>query len=130
MVATKLSPEAMNELHKRLPGDCLVIGVAALELTGFNAIPDAMAHDIGALLHRPVWEGVIQANRVAHTKASGWHRLVTPALFEGLVEPGRDYLLVDDHVGLGGTLANFRGHIESQGGAGRGHDDALGQPGR
>ncbi len=32
------------------------------------------------------------------------------------METGANYLLVDDHVGLGGTLANLRGHVESRGG--------------
>ena len=29
---------------------------------------------------------------------------------------GADYVMVDDFVGMGGTLANLRGHIESHGG--------------
>jgi len=47
----------------------------------------------------------------AHTRAGGWHRLVTPATFSGTVRAGADYLLVDHHVGFGGTLANLRSHI-------------------
>lgn len=45
-----------------------------------------------------------------------FNRLVTPAAFEGVVVVGQAYVLVDDHVGLGGTLANLRGHIETLGG--------------
>jgi hypothetical protein len=43
-------------------------------------------------------------------------RLATPPAFTGSIEQGKDYLLIDDHVGLGGTLANLRGYIETQGG--------------
>ena len=57
-----------------------------------------------------------QSNYVAHTKADGWHRLVTPAQFTGTIAAGRDYFLMDDHVGFGGTLANLRGTIELGGG--------------
>jgi hypothetical protein len=32
------------------------------------------------------------------------------------VEPGRAYVLVDDFIGQGGTLANLRGHIIAGGG--------------
>lgn len=32
------------------------------------------------------------------------------------MQPDASYLLVDDHVGLGGTLANLRGHVEARGG--------------
>ena len=41
---------------------------------------------------------------------------MTPPEFAGAVVAGADYFLVDDHVGFGGTLANFRGHIEREGG--------------
>jgi hypothetical protein len=88
----------------------IAAAVAAIEKSGFNAIPDAMAHIIGARLGLPVDNGELrQTNIVVHTRASGWHRIVTPPTFGGNVEAGRDYLLIDDHIGLGGTLANMRG---------------------
>ena len=43
-------------------------------------------------------------------------RLARQPDFEGAVTQGRDYVLVDDFVGMGGTLANLRGFIEAQGG--------------
>jgi hypothetical protein len=95
----------------------ILLPVAALEVSGFNAIPDAMAQVLAQKAGLPVMNGQIgQLNRVGHTRASGWHRLVTPALFRGPVERGRDYILVDDHIGLGGTMANLRGHVEAGGG--------------
>ena len=35
---------------------------------------------------------------------------------DGSVEPGRAYVLVDDFVGQGGTIANLKGFIEHRGG--------------
>ena len=32
------------------------------------------------------------------------------------MQAGCDYVLIDDFVGMGGTLANLRGYIESKGG--------------
>ncbi len=95
----------------------LVAPVAAVETEGFNAIPDAM----GQLLARNLGLSMVdydlrQSNYVGHTGADGWLRLATPAAFTGSIEQGKDYLLIDDHVGLGGTLANLRGYIETQGG--------------
>jgi hypothetical protein len=91
-----------------------VVPVAAIEVAGFNAIPDAMAREIGERLSLPLLPpgAVVQSNKVAHTRADGWHRLATPATFAGEVTSGADYLLIDDHVGFGGTFANMRGHIE------------------
>ena len=42
--------------------------------------------------------------------------MATPALFGGLVLEGEHYLLLDDFIGQGGTLANMKGYIESKGG--------------
>ena len=101
-------------LQGRMP---FVVPVTAIEVTGFNAIPDAMAQDLSERLRLPLFSGeIVQSNKVAHTRSNGWHRLVTPATFTGAVEAGADYLLVDDHVGFGGTFANLRGHIEAKGG--------------
>lgn len=95
----------------------LLLPVSAIELSGFNAIPDAMAQIVAHRLGLAALSGVIvQANKVAHTKSDGWHRLKTPPEFTGEVTAGADYFLLDDHVGFGGTLANLRGHIECAGG--------------
>lgn len=94
-----------------------LLPVVADELTGFNAIPDAMAQVLGIRLAFPVIAGeIVQTNKVGHTRAPAFQRLVTPATFEGQVQRGANYVLVDDHVGLGGTLANLRGYVEARGG--------------
>lgn len=98
-------------------GQITLVPVVADETTGFNAIPDALAQVIGRELNAPIASGgIVQTNKVGHTRAPSFQRLVTPAQFDGPVEPGTRYLLVDDHVGLGGTLANLRGYIEARGG--------------
>lgn len=94
-----------------------LLPVVADELTGFNAIPDAMAHLLGNELSCPVIAGeIVQTNKVGNTRAPSFQRLVTPATFDGPVQVGANYVLVDDHVGLGGTLASLRGHVEARGG--------------
>ena len=72
---------------------------------------------MGERLGLPVEEDIIQANVVNHTGANGWERMVRQALFEGPTLPGRSYVMVDDFVGLGGTLANLRGYLMSGGGS-------------
>lgn len=113
-----LSADAVQHL-KRIAGErrILLAAVSALEVGGFNAIPDAMARAIQMQTGWEVESGELrQANKVAHTRASGWHRLVAQAEFTGEVIAGGFYILVDDHIGLGGTLANLRGYIESRDG--------------
>lgn len=97
--------------------EALLLPVIADETHGFNAIPDAMAQVLGRSFNLPVVAGeIVQTNKVGHTRAPAFQRLVTPAVFDGDVQSGAAYVLVDDHVGLGGTLANLRGHVEAHGG--------------
>ena len=58
----------------------------------------------------------MQTNVVSHTGADGFGRLARQPIFDGEVISGTEYVLVDDFVGQGGTLANLRGYIESKGG--------------
>ena len=118
LVRDMLANDGMTSLQNLFKGQKpLVLPVAALEVTGFNAIPDAMAQEIARRLGLTAVSGtVVQSNKVAHTKSDGWHRLVTPAMFTGTIISGADYLLVDDHVCFGGTFANLRGYIEANGG--------------
>jgi len=83
---------------------------------GVNAIPEAMAEVLGSCLSWNVEHQVVQTNIVSHTKADGFSRLAKQAAFEGDVESGHSYLLVDDFIGQGGTLANLRGWIIKRGG--------------
>jgi hypothetical protein len=71
---------------------------------------------LSRVLDLPVAGGIIQINRVSHTGADGYRRLASPALFDGPVQTGAEYFLVDDFIGQGGTVANLKGFVESRGG--------------
>jgi len=113
-----LTDAGTEALRKILAGQpAILLPITAEETFGFNAIPDAMAQVLGRELNLPVSSGdIVQSNTVGHTRAPAFNRLVTPATFEGEVQPGARYVLVDDHVGVGGTLANLKGYIETHGG--------------
>ena len=117
LVSEVLNEESFRRIAALLGGrKPLLAPVAAVE-AGVNAIPDAMAHLLARNLGLPMADyDLRQSNYVGHTRANGWLRLATPATFTGSVEPGKDCLLIDGHVGFGGTLANLRGYIETQGG--------------
>lgn len=118
LAADLISPSATDQLRAIIADrSSLLLPVIADELAGFNAIPDAMAQVLGRALGLAVIAGdVVQTNKVGHTRARAFQRLVTPAKFDGPVQAGANYVLVDDHVGLGGTLANLRGHVAAHGG--------------
>ena len=91
-----------------------LLAVHALETEGMNAIPQVFAGLLSKLLDLPVSRGILQINRVTHTGADGYHRLAFPALFDGEARE-KEYYIVDDFIGQGGTLANLKGFVESHG---------------
>lgn len=117
LVDDTISPRVLEQLWESF-GDLrpVLISVHAEEAGGVNAIPEAMTWLISTVFKWPYEQRVIQANKVSHTGASGFARLQRQAIFSGVLERGLNYLLVDDFVGQGGTLANLRGYILTQGG--------------
>jgi hypothetical protein len=119
----------VNELNSLLVGrQVVLLPVHALESEGVNEIPAALAERLSEWLGLPITESIVQSNTVGHTGASGFQRLANQALFEGQVERDRNYLLVDDFIGQGGTLANLIGFVEAAGGHVLGATVLTGKP--
>jgi hypothetical protein len=120
--AIALVDDTMNEqqnlrLFELLQGHTpTLVSAHAYEREGVNAIPEILADELSKALGWPVDSVVLQINVVAHTGADGFSRMARQAEFAGTIQRGCEYVLVDDFVGMGGTLANLRGYIESNGG--------------
>lgn len=117
LVLDVISPDALDRMwrwfHRRAP---ILVSAHADESDGVNAIPEALAWSISAALEWHHEQGIVQWNKVFHTGADGFSRLRRQAIFSGVAQSGLNYVLVDDFIGQGGTLANLRGHILRQGG--------------
>jgi hypothetical protein len=94
----------------------ILVSAHAVEKDGVNAIPEAFADELGLRLGLATDDSIVQINVVGHTGANGFARLARQAIFDGTVVKGADYILVDDFIGQGGTLANMKGFIENAGG--------------
>ena len=112
-------------LEGRLPE---LVPIHALESAGVNEIPAALANVLSRLLGLPVNRSIVQLNSVGHTGADGFQRLANQAIFSGTAVRGAQYLVVDDFVGQGGTLANLIGYLNSQGGEVLGATVLTGKP--
>ncbi len=93
----------------------MIAFVHAEESTGRNAIPLAYAlrfkKKYGLTL-----SDVVQTNKPGHTGTDRIGRLLRRARFDGEVEEGREYILLDDAWTMGGTLRDLKDYIESKGG--------------
>lgn len=117
LVGDTMSEHCSQSLAELLTGHRpTLVSAHAYEREGVNAIPEILADEMSKVLGWPVDDGILQVNVVAHTGADGFARLARQAEFDGPVQPGGEYVLVDDFVGMGGTLANLRGYVESRGG--------------
>ncbi len=120
--ATTLVNDTMSEQQNQCLVDLLrghaptLVSAHAYEKEGINAIPEAFAVEISKAVGWPHDTKVAQVNVVAHTGADGFSRLARQAEFSGAIQSGCEYVLVDDFVGMGGTLANLKGYVESKGG--------------
>lgn len=112
-----ISPAVIQALTKNYAGaKPILVSAHAVESNGVNAIPAALAELLEEKTGFESDTDVVQINVVSHTGAGGMHRMAHQAMFDGTIVKDRNYLLVDDFIGQGGTLANLRGYILNQGG--------------
>ena len=116
-IGKKANPkwEKLRAFASAHPG-AIVVPVHAEEATGRNRIPAAYAAMIKKITGLPVDIDIVQSVRAHHTGANAADRMTRRAAFDGPVERGTEYLLVDDHVTQGGTLNELRKYIQSHGG--------------
>lgn len=94
----------------------IVVAVHAEELAGRNKIPIAYAALLEQRLGFELDTDIVQTQKVNRGGSSGIERLIKIVPFQGRVEKGRYYFLVDDTLTQGGTLASLKGYIETNGG--------------
>jgi hypothetical protein len=101
LVNATMSDTVNLALLRLLPGRTpILVSAHAYEREGINAIPESFAVEISKALGWPHDMGVAQMNVAAHTGADGFSRMARQAEFTGGIQPGVEYVLVDDFVGI------------------------------
>ncbi len=93
----------------------IVIAVHAEEAVSYNELPQAYAEVLASYIGLKTDTHVVQAIKVSRNETNGFYRIANQPYFDGVVTHGLKYIIVDDTLTQVGTLANLRGHIESQG---------------
>jgi len=84
----------------------------ALPVNSQNAIPKALAKEIGLKM----WDKVLRTDTVKRKKLSAIQRLQHKPVFTGHIEKDAKYVIVDDVISQGGTIASLRRYVLSHGG--------------
>jgi hypothetical protein len=81
-----------------------------------NALPFAYARYLADVLACRLNEDIFQTQRIGRTKLGRLPRFLLQASFVGKVERGRSYILVDDVISMGGSIASLCHYILQNGG--------------
>ncbi len=116
LISRLIKDETLEAIRKRI-GDTkpILCPVVSLEETGHNKIPLAAAALLGKRLNLAVEDKIRQTNTPHRTNKGSDHRLAFLPEFDGPVTPGASYLMVDDTLAMGGTLAALHSFIKSRG---------------
>ncbi|NGM24037.1 phosphoribosyltransferase [Roseomonas stagni] len=115
-VVIDLGMELVTEAERRFAPGMRYVAPHAIEAAGDNAIPAVLAAAMASLCRGVRDDDITQANQVWHTGADPMERLISPASFDGPVCRDAPYVLVDDVLTMGGTLAELADYIHHGGG--------------
>jgi len=118
LVFDLINDQSVEAIAQQIAGrDARIVSVHAEEATGRNRIPLAYAEVLASVLDLTTDAGIVQSSVANHGNApSIYHRMVSQPSFDGYVESDVNYVIVDDNCTAGGTLANLKGYIETNGG--------------
>ena len=115
LISDLVWPE-INQHKDRFSKDSIFAAPFARESSGDNAIPQVTAEVFALVCGATADRGLVQITKVYHTGANPMERLALRPEFEGPVVSGANYVLLDDVVSLGGTLAELAHYIQINGG--------------
>lgn len=112
-----ITPEFVDQVRNSIPAGSkpTVVPVLAREGAGNNRVPLAAAEVLAQRLGLETSTKPLQAEKIGRTSASALERVARQPTFQGEVAPG-DYILLDDTLTQGGTLAQLKTHVEDNGG--------------
>jgi adenine/guanine phosphoribosyltransferase-like PRPP-binding protein len=116
-IAVELVDAAMVEAVKKATnGADMIVPVVSVEATGRNKIPQAVAEVLAKKLGTTAESQIVQIDSPKRTVMDGLSRMLNTPVFDGPVQKGAAYIMVDDTVTQGGTFAALASHIKDNGG--------------
>lgn len=111
-----LAFEFLVTLKDEFPAETIFVSPYAKEATGDNALPLILSLMSAEILGGISDTDIVQLQKVFHTGADPMERLIARPSFEGTVQHGACYVLVDDVTSMGTTLAELANYLLMNGG--------------
>jgi len=108
--------DELEKISSRFGCHSIFVSPFARETSGDNAIPQVLSEVFAFLCGASADIDLVQVTKVHHTGADPMQRLIRRPEFEGPVQVGANYVLVDDVVNFGTTLAELAHYIQLNGG--------------
>lgn len=115
-LVSEIASQFLQSLEGEFPEGSYFVSPFAQEAGGDNAIPLLLSLMAAEQLNGVSETDIVQLQRVFHTGADPMERLLLRPSFEGTVERGGNYVLVDDVTSMGGTLAELANYLRLNGG--------------
>jgi adenine/guanine phosphoribosyltransferase-like PRPP-binding protein len=112
---TPWAGECVQNIAREYP-DAVITAIHALEKNGKNKIPVTLAHNIAEMTGLKEDDSIVQTNLVKRTGNDAIYRFAFRPRFDGQVQAGRNYILIDDVFSNGGSFSELRQYIQQQGG--------------
>lgn len=110
----------LRELKPWLAAYPRAIFVTASSQPDHNQLPSALVRFLATNLGKEADLDCRKVNGVKHTGKSSFFRMLQRPQFHGSVKAGRDYIIVDDTLTTGSTLAELFQYVQAGGGRVRG----------
>lgn len=104
-------------LKGEFPEGTIFVSPYAKEASGDNALPLILSLMCAEVLGGTSETDIVQLQKVFHTGADPMERLIARPSFEGGVQHGSSYVLVDDVTSMGSTLAELANYLLMNGGS-------------
>ena len=116
VVEDVVDDKTISKAREAFGTDVIYVPVFARERAGTNKLPIATAAVLASATGAQVRYDILQTNEAFHTGAKAMERIVSRPRFDGPIEEGARYVVVDDVTVMGSTLAELADHIVSNGG--------------
>lgn len=117
LIEQKITDAFIQDVSSLAEGkdDVIILPVMAKEGMGNNKIPYASALFLSYFFDIRIDERIVQSSKAFRTGSGADHRLTVYPEFDGKPLKNHNYIIVDDTLAMGGTIATLRSYLMAKG---------------